>query len=490
MYVSSLSVHRKSKVRTRRILGGGGNNSGSSTDLDFDDAFNAAIAKQKREEKKLRKQAQHATAEAEKKIKEAELKIVATQKANDVAAATEKAADKAAATAVTKEDAAERAAADAEAKENNADGATEREKASADAALKKALAREAGAVREAEVAGKAAVAAEKRADQAAALAEAKEEAADTVDGVIRDLIEKKQALHAIEARYASLDTHLNTLKGEYYKAVLKQYFTLGAERDKLVKEYTAQKKAAFPEIVYEITDQRYKDQSKLFLRRSHKANYSEKLKKAIVNVCSHGGYFVDANFMPAHTFQAPTKIYLYRLAKPSIVNYQTLSEGYIEYQTFQKMTANFTPQKLKNALILNKPMFSKKPGAEGKMYDTHSFNEIDLRVYDRGDLMVNKYFTFDITDDIGYAKVVCEHDFFSNQNLLLDINAGENAFWLSDVIGAAHKNGMQEIHLIDFSCSIFMHGAKEVSGKFYNWKEIEGGLEHIENWDKLKYGGK
>ena len=463
MYLTSVSKHRKKKVRTRKFHGGGSGSSGSSTDLDFDDAFKAAISKQKRQEKKLLKQAEKATTEANKEINAAEEKIAAAQKAAQEADAKEMAADKASATAAAKEAAAERAA---------------------DTDLKEA------AAREAETAQKAAAAAEKRADQAATIAEGKEEAADTVDGAIRDLIEKKRVVHAIEGRYASLDKHLNTLKGTEYDAVLKDYFVLGAERDKLVKEYTAQKKVVFPDIVYEETDQRYKDQSRVFLRKGHKANYSEKLKKAIVNVCSHGGYLVDASFLPTKTFQAPTTIYLYRLAKPSIVNYQTLSEGLVEYQTFQKMMSNFTPQKLKNALLLNKPMFSKKPGVVGQMYDKHSFNEIDLRVYERGDLMANKYFDFDTTDDMGYAKVVCDHDFFSNRNLLIDINAGLNAFWLSDVIGAAHKNGMQEIHLIDFSCSVFMHGAKEVSGKFYNWKEIEGGLEHIENWDKLKYGGK
>ena len=163
-------------------------------------------------------------------------------------------------------------------------------------------------------------------------------------------------------------------------------------------------------------------------------------------------------------------------------------EAYFE---LKQLPYHFKPSQMK--YILNRNM-SWAIEANGKKHYTDfyfqtSHENVNTRVYERGSQIANKYFSFDHKEGKG-VKVVCDHDFFSDKNLLLDIKEGYNSYWLKDVVDAAYKKGMEEVHVADMSCSVFVQVKKEIDGKPVDWTEIEGNTKHIQQWEQLQMGGR
>ena len=237
----------------------------------------------------------------------------------------------------------------------------------------------------------------------------------------------------------------------------------------------------------------YADNELEYRRSPHKALYNENIKKGIITCCSHGGYFVNTDFTPKYTFQTPIKVYLYRQSQPSSAMfnkpyYASMFEVYFE---LKQLAYHFKPSHMKYILNRNMAWAIEVNGKKSStdFYFKTSHENVNTRVYERGSQIANKYFSFDNKEGKG-VKVVCDHDFFSDKNLLLDIKAGHNSYWLKDVVDAAYKKGMEEVHIADMSCSVFVQVKKEIDGKPVDWKEIDGNSKHIQLWEQLQMGGR
>jgi len=120
---------------------------------------------------------------------------------------------------------------------------------------------------------------------------------------------------------------------------------------------------------------------------------------------------------------------------------------------------------------------SEKKYAEN--YIAHCYKKVNVRVYQVNDEIANKSYEFNLKKELGCVKVVTAVDFFTDENLLLHIERGENYFDLEQVVEAAHRAGMEEVHICDMSCSSFFHEGEEV----------EGHIDHITRWEKQNFGG-
>ena len=216
------------------------------------------------------------------------------------------------------------------------------------------------------------------------------------------------------------------------------------------------------------------------------AAYSENLRSPIITINSHGGYDVGDDMLPLRTFNAPIKVFLYRSAQPSCVNYQGIIRASLTYNLLKVVYEDFKSYEILG--ILNREMCDinlNKPKPNDKNYDVlyqkFCFGNVNVIKYDVGDRIANKVFTLNkIEKNHGGIRVVCDHDYFSEQNLLLDINEGKNRYTMQQIVEAAERNGAKECHLIDFGCSVFYNGKNEVLGD----------EAHINLWKKHKYGGR
>ena len=85
----------------------------------------------------------------------------------------------------------------------------------------------------------------------------------------------------------------------------------------------------------------------------------------------------------------------------------------------------------------------------------------------------------------GFVKVVTNNDFLSESNLLMDVDHGENLFYLKQVVVEAMQNGMSEIHIVDLGCSEF-----NVYHKSQKTDSLPPSLASIRLWEERKFGGK
>ena len=216
------------------------------------------------------------------------------------------------------------------------------------------------------------------------------------------------------------------------------------------------------------------------------AGYTENLRSPIITINSHGGYVVGNDMMPLRTFNAPINVFLYRNAQPSCVNYQGISRSALTYNLLKVVYEDFKSYEILG--ILNREMcdislHKLKPNDKNYdvLYQKFCFGNVNVRRYNVGDRIANKHFSLDkIEKNHGGIRVVCDHDYFSDKNLLLDINEGKNRYTMQQIVEAAERNGAKECHLIDFGCSVFYNGKNEVLGD----------EAHINLWKKHKYGGR
>jgi hypothetical protein len=232
---------------------------------------------------------------------------------------------------------------------------------------------------------------------------------------------------------------------------------------------------------------------KAYKEQNHIAAYKDNLKTAIVMVGSHGGYFIDEKHLPLQYFKAPIKVYLYRQAQPSCINIGGMYRYFRIYKKLQKVWNTFTQNQMKTVLntemCIGPTKYDQNFEDKYKInYQKHCFNNVNIRVYEQGANIADKYYTFKRHEG-GLVKVVDAHDFFSNNNLLLDIKKN-NSFFLSDVVEKARKHGMQEVHISDISCSLFLTDMKKVNGKIVHFKEIDGSYDYIKKWEDLQLGGR
>ena len=221
-----------------------------------------------------------------------------------------------------------------------------------------------------------------------------------------------------------------------------------------------------------------------YRRENHAAFYGyrrteEMPSRAIVLIATHGGYDVDDEFNPLDSFDAPIKIYLYRNAQPSCV---ALADDHDKYRTFtelQSVSNDFTRETMFEKMNEMMCHYNYPLDRYKENYEAFCFKKVNVRVYQKNDKVANKSFSFDTKKELGCVKVVTPDSFFSDSNLLLPIERGENQYTLMDVVEQAKMTGMTEVHICDMSCSVFIHKGVE----------IDGDVAHITRWEKGNLGG-
>jgi hypothetical protein len=283
-------------------------------------------------------------------------------------------------------------------------------------------------------------------------------------------------LHAV-FKYPKFEKYVNNVKRDVYQNTVDAVQNYGNALEKVLP----------------VTKLEFEDVEKMstLQKTEVKAAYNEKIKRAIVSLLHHGGYFVTEKFLPQHKFKTPIKLYLYRNSQPSAINTERLSNAPKKYRVFQEIyNTNFTPTEIKN--LSNQLMCDgTSKNNEGKsdeleyldFYKNHCYNQVNTRVYNVGDEVANKWYSSELNKDAAFVKVVCQHDFFSNKNLLLDVNRF-NRFFLSDVLNKAKEKGIEELHLVDLSCSVFLQGT------VWGYTTVVSSVDHMNLWDKIKMGGK
>ena len=241
--------------------------------------------------------------------------------------------------------------------------------------------------------------------------------------------------------------------------------------------------------VYSTQNIEFEKKDDEYFSMDHNALYDENLTRCMVCINTHGTYFVNDQFLPLRTFETPINIFMYRNAQLSCVGYTSVWSKYHMYKSLQRVWDSFSPEEVTE--ILNSEMCEgerneKYPDHYFENFQKHCYKKTNRRVYKKGMKVAEKRFTFDREKDHGSVKVVCKHDYFKDENLLMNIEK-ENEFYLSDVIENAKSLGMKEVHIIDLSCSVFTlqdieNGYKEI--------EVPGDMKYIQNWEDLQMGGK
>ena len=171
------------------------------------------------------------------------------------------------------------------------------------------------------------------------------------------------------------------------------------------------------EAVYPVIKQQEEDNAKLavFIKSTYKARYNENLTRAIVALHAHGGFKVDEHLMPAKTFNTPIKLYLYRQAQPSLISVGENGgvKALKHYRAFQEIWQTFTPAQISN--VSNALMCAaawQDDDERRELYRRHCLNNVNKRVYEIGQTVADKHFSFDVGTEGKCVRVVCQHDFF------------------------------------------------------------------------------
>jgi len=208
--------------------------------------------------------------------------------------------------------------------------------------------------------------------------------------------------------------------------------------------------------------------------------YSENAKNPLVMVHAHGSYLVTAENLPRHQFTTPIKVILYRVVHPSVACFYDTTGGE-DYRFFKQLKLlHARPEQKQIVQVLNRGMcpFTVN-NDDADIYIDHCLEKIASRVYEKGASMALKQYSFNVPRDaVSGARVICDHDFFSDETLLLPIS-NTNRFTMEDVVRAAASHGAEECHLVDFTCSSF-----ERDGKY-----LVPNFDYIELWDKMQLGG-
>jgi hypothetical protein len=241
------------------------------------------------------------------------------------------------------------------------------------------------------------------------------------------------------------------------------------------------------------------DKEEFFAATHLSPGNSVKSKTPIIMVNTHGSFSVDAQGNPKNFFKAPIKVFLYRSAQASCLNYNALGNFKNLYNALQKIDTNAVDSSEVNS-VLNQHFCTQITHKLGhtadmtltqnnqaiKMYTTHCVAKVKVIKYNKGDTIINKSFSVtkvpNHVDNLTGVHVVSDLPYLAKQNLLLPIKTGVNSYSMKQIIETAEEAGATECHIVDLGCSAFYESEKQ--------KYLTPKKKHIKAWKKLNYGGR